>query len=96
MAVSQQVLNEFSKLNPAMRETLQGPARVSTKNVEGASRVVPAADMARKVSGHATVARPDPKAPSTTGPKAPPANWPKPAHGPFASGLAKSGAIGPK
>src|SRR3989442_10855909 len=91
MSTSKGILRDLGKLNPKIREPIQRPAGAPTGEVKGASRVVPAIDMAKKIGAHHTDTRPRSEMPR--GAQKPPANWPRnPMNA--TSGKARAGRLG--
>jgi hypothetical protein len=91
---SPNILNDLDKMHPDHAAEIRRVAGSDTTSttILGANRPVQVRDWARKIGAHHSDPLPAREMPAYGG--KPKADWPKPAHGPFASGVARSGAIG--
>jgi hypothetical protein len=95
MHASKAILSDLQKLDQVHRAEIKRVAGLDTDSAtpDGANCGPPVVDMSRKISAHSAPGIHDTTAPSTSRPKAPPANWPS---NPIrtSSGLARPGRIG--
>jgi hypothetical protein len=94
---SQQILSDLDKMDDRHASEIRrvAGADLTGSSPLGASRVLPARDMARKmVSGTVIANRPSPIAPPRTGSTKPPHTWPAPTAFKTESGLARPGRLG--